>query len=571
MNSLRSSYEVKVYLHRINDGQGANGVSNELIYSLYELLEECYSGTDISFIWDCNIFDQNNEELYGNPTKRFSNSSPYFIFENYDYDHNDGIDIYIFNFPPRIGSTRGAANGIGNTTECFITLDGHTNTICHEVGHVLGLIHPFEVIYDIEEPVSRTTTTYINNQGNIETCISNGMAIPCCNILGDLCCDTPASKRVYEACVSSPDCIFWAEGIPVFGEFGFSHYECEAFNVDPVTKEVQFPVDNEGNQYDIATNNLMSVMDENCRIEFTPNQIQRMKYYLDNNPLTTQVLTTESGCVYCAYYLIRLLSKNRNREDWPDCLLQWIITECDLEQLVRIDTLMMNEVLYYPSENDVLTSITENIRSASTDTEEERNNLSSLLQQYQQEAAVLQSKQINSLYEIQNIITETDCLDEVLLDIMIGYEVIIEEWTDSLAAARMAELTTISRKCASMYGQGVHIARSILSQYEQVDYSVFDDCENLESRSNGSNMSSNLTYLIQPNPNSGEFEILLPIVENTLYTIDVMNISGQLIYHDQRDSGLQRISLNNVESGIYMVNLFVKNELVSTQKMIITP
>ncbi|XP_007433988.3 pappalysin-2, partial [Python bivittatus] len=111
----------------------------------------------------------------------------------------------------------------------YYGMPGHTNTMIHEIGHVLGLYHVFKGVDErdsCDDPCRETTPS-------MET--------------GDLCADTAPTLKS-KVC-RDPD--------PINDTCGHTPFSGTPFN------------------------NYMSYTDDNCTDSFTPNQVARMHCYLD--------------------------------------------------------------------------------------------------------------------------------------------------------------------------------------------------------------------------------------------------------------------------------------------------
>ena len=74
-------------------------------------------------------------------------------------------------------------------------------------------------------------------------------------------------------------------------------------------------------------------------------------------------------------------------------------------------------------------------------------------------------------------------------------------------------------------------------------------------------------FYISPNPNNGEFELNLSYIgENT--TIEILDLSGKLIYHSKINHKNKSININSISRGVYLISL-IENGNKKTKKLII--
>ncbi len=209
------------------------------------------------FAWD-GCIDYIDNTLYFN-TNAFNSSiyTPVFNTNN----HFDGIDIYLF--PDSNPGMGGRANGVGNSSEFFVSgtwpdagPTALTSVISHEMGHVLFLWH----------------THHGCESGDWELTDKSN-----CAHAGDFVCDTPADPRIeYNLDVNCQ----WT---------GLAHPICSSLAPEPLSS------------YRPDTRVIMAYTDPWCATKFTPGQGQRMHLAIELLPYlqTCEIEETleSNGCI----------------------------------------------------------------------------------------------------------------------------------------------------------------------------------------------------------------------------------------------------------------------------------
>ena len=81
------------------------------------------------------------------------------------------------------------------------------------------------------------------------------------------------------------------------------------------------------------------------------------------------------------------------------------------------------------------------------------------------------------------------------------------------------------------------------------------------------NNIKDLRFSILPNPNNGSFEVVVPkAISNS--TIEILDLSGKVILSEKLNSIKQRINLNMISRGVYIISLN-QNGIIKTEKLII--
>lgn len=144
-----STYYVKIYVHVLTHtekgpGQSLYGV-NESLRQIYEV----YDPIGIHFVWDGSIDYIIDDVYYDTPSAHTTGISG-------TNSHADGVDIYLGS--DGVNDSEAGTDIVGETTWfivagpdslslCHEELNSKSNTMAHEMGHVLNLHHTF---YDNE-------------------------------------------------------------------------------------------------------------------------------------------------------------------------------------------------------------------------------------------------------------------------------------------------------------------------------------------------------------------------------------------------------------------------------------
>ncbi|MEL6811585.1 MAG: zinc-dependent metalloprotease [Bacteroidota bacterium] len=138
-----ANYCLKIRAYNVRNNSGGDGESTSVINAHMNSISSSFSGTGISFDWDGTIIPINDSDFRYNDYLTFIDgciSADLSSFGNDISDHisNDAIDVFFRN-----GSGPTFANGIAGSAQ--ILMDGvpaaNTDTMAHEIGHVLGLFH----------------------------------------------------------------------------------------------------------------------------------------------------------------------------------------------------------------------------------------------------------------------------------------------------------------------------------------------------------------------------------------------------------------------------------------------
>ena len=126
----------------------------------------------------------------------------------------------------------------------------------------------------------------------------------------------------------------------------------------------------------------------------------------------------------------------------------------------------------------------------------------------------------------------------------------------------VASITSASTGSTDFYFFFYNWDISTISCYSGLQEAVVfvDNCANIDE-------NNNIEFSISPNPNNGAFEVVLPSITNNT-TLEVLDLSGKIIFSEKLTQRKQRLNLNNISRGVYLININ-QNGSFKTEKLII--
>ena len=271
-----NNYNVKIYFNLVYNDQGTNGYPIERLPVLIDKLESVYSPLGIELSFACDVQILNSDHLAIIAVDDAQGIEPSCAFGD-SIVHTDGINIFICS-----GEVPTTYTGMVNAIPAkYMVLNGslgdsetqhgkiESSTIIHEFGHALGLLHMYHGYTQRVEYADTLTgvTPYSQSCFDCDLGITRVDSTECAEsstnglTCGDLILDTRPSHILAERCGREPG--------PVS---------------DPRVKGGQLLFNINNGPFNPNLENYMSLAD-NCRSEFSPNQVIVMKNHLESHPI----------------------------------------------------------------------------------------------------------------------------------------------------------------------------------------------------------------------------------------------------------------------------------------------
>lgn len=141
---------------------------------------------------------------------------------------------------------------------------------------------------------------------------------------------------------------------------------------------------------------------------------------------------------------------------------------------------------------------------------------------------------------------------------------------DTLTLPDRTVLDGIASLCAYEYGDAVHWARSLMSEYSSTDYYTNDNCNiNTAQRSRDKiDINTSKGYAaIYPNPTSGVFVIESKI--DSASKLILTDINGRKMIEEDIKGSIHEVDISSFPKGVYFISVYDSGKLVITEKLIL--
>lgn len=148
-------------------------------------------------------------------------------------------------------------------------------------------------------------------------------------------------------------------------------------------------------------------------------------------------------------------------------------------------------------------------------------------------------------------------------------------------ATDLDDLASIADLCPQQYGNAVYEARALLQSITFLSKDYNDSCytNKLTARmgyddenENSVSVAEGVQARLYPNPNNGSFMLAYDLKNNLEATVTIVDIAGKLVYKGSLDKldNITNISTNNLNNGIYFIQISHDKTLLWTDKLIIS-
>lgn len=181
-----------------------------------------------------------------------------------------------------------------------------------------------------------------------------------------------------------------------------------------------------------------------------------------------------------------------------------------------------------------------------------------------------------AILDTLNLITPAGNIETNLKTVLTDYLNLMIN--DSLTSTQISGLWTLSDLCPKNDGQGVYMARALVSPYDTVQVTWQDSLcgsgntpHRADRREATPKVTDNVQFNLYPNPNNGNFTLEYDLGKGVSGYVKLYNTMGQLVgeYNLANSQGMMSISNPQLSNGVYIWKLYTNTDTMKYGRVII--
>jgi hypothetical protein len=258
---------------------------------------------------------------------------------------------------------------------------------------------------------------------------------------------------------------------------------------------------------------------------------------------------------------VDILQRDSDFENYINNVLPSSNTDVSPQDKFMLKQFMFDDLTQNPSTNSTLTNFVNQQQNTSVDVYHEIDSLLTTCNVNAANAKNAQASQSNDITQTQN-----------------AYNVLYINGINN--QSDLDNLASIADLCPAQYGTAVYQARALLQTLTFVGKEYIDSCytNKLTARmgyDEESNTSVSVAQGIQaklyPNPNNGTFMLAYDLKQHHAAEVYIFDVTGKIIFKTNVDNleNVKQINTNNLQTGIYFIQLVHDKSLLWTDKLVI--
>lgn len=247
--------------------------------------------------------------------------------------------------------------------------------------------------------------------------------------------------------------------------------------------------------------------------------------------------------------------------EWPPCIREgcMLVEDCCLEKLAEAQAKIQSALQQNSEESSDLDRSDKNSSEAVRAINKQNRDL------WKVQA---RNRLISTVTEVQDDLDEIDCVDTLIRIWTETYRIVIKDLIGEVTETDINYLQEVASLCPTEYGDPVHWAQGILvGKIPHYNISIKSCDQDLDRRDRKSSRGFPSEAKIYPNPANQLINIESKDWEYA--TISLINTTGKTIKEIRMDDLTTQLNVREVPSGVYFIQLDLRNGAVILDKIII--